>query len=224
MKRLLGIAFCLAFPLSAQASTPVNILNADFEVGAVYDPGDGVGTGHANMPAPWTSPSPGDGGVSGDTWSHLGGSRGLHPTVFGVFPASMLAVNGDRWAGAWDFEYISQPLATSLVAGVEYSVFANVHASNYGPGGSVEVSFGTSVSDRTLVAGVLPGTTTIADGWQAKTLVFTATPAMATATWFHFRPINTISGDNVYMAVDVIPAPGTAVLVAIATMTLRRRR
>lgn len=222
--RLIGVAFIAAAAGAASAATPVPLVNADFENGSVFDPGD-FGYGHANLPAPWSSPSPGNGFVSGDTWSVLGGTRGLLPTVNGVFDAGMTAANGDRWAGAWNFEYISQPLSAELVEGEEYSVFANVHASNYGPGGSIEISFGTSVSDRSVVAGVLPGTTTLADGWQAKTLTFTVTAEMAAATWFHFRPINTIDGRDVYMAVDVIPAPASVgVLMAGCGVLARRRR
>jgi hypothetical protein len=222
--RLIGVALVAASAGLASAATPVPLENADFEVGAVFDPGD-FGYGHANLPAPWSSPSPGNGFVSGDTWSHLGGTRGLLPNVNGVFDPSMTAANGDRWAGAWNFEYISQPLSAALVEGEEYSVFANVHASNYGPGGSIEISFGTSVGDRTLVAGVLPGTTTLADGWQAKTLTFTVTAEMAAATWFHFRPINTIDSSDVYMAVDVIPAPASVGVVVMGVgLVVRRRR
>ncbi len=207
---------------SASAQTAIQLTNSDFEVGTVIDP-DGVGIGHANLPFPWTSPAPGDGGISGDTWSHLGAPRGLFPTVNGVFPATMLAYGGDRWAGGWNFEYISQPVTQSIVAGEDYFIIAGIHASNIGPGGSVEVSFGNSVSDRSFVAGVFPGFVTLADGWQTLRLDFTATQDMATATWFHFRSYNP-AGAPVYMAVDSIPAPSGAALLGLGMIAAARRR
>lgn len=225
--KLIACVGAVAFLAASSGATPTPIqpLNGSFESGPVFDY-DGFGfNGHANLPAPWTSPTPGDGNVSGDTWSHLGNPRGLTPTFAGVFDDTMTAYDGDRWAGAWDFEYISQPMSWGivLVPGQEYSVSAAVHASFYGAGGSVEISFGTSVSDRSMVAGVLPGITTLADGWQVKTLTFTATPEMATATWFHFRPW-TADGSNAYLAIDSIPAPGTLALLLTGSLAARRRR
>ena len=111
---------CLASVASFVASasgvvTPIVPVNGSFENGPVFDL-DGMGVnGHANLPAPWTSPMPGDGFVSGDTWSHLGHPRGLAPTFAGVFNPGMTAYDGDRWAGGWDFEYISQPMNWGIV-------------------------------------------------------------------------------------------------------------
>jgi len=206
---------------TAVAAVPLQIANPSFEFGSVYQI-DALGYGHGNLPDPWTSPSPGSPTISGDTWSHLGGTTGLLPTANNVFPADMVAYHGVRWAGGWNFEYISQPLQSGLVAGLEYVIEAAVHASNIG-GGTIEVSFGTSVSDRSIVAGVFPGSTTLADGWQLKTLTFVATPEMADASWFHFRAYS-FTGANTYMAVDTIPAPCTAAVLGLAWCVTTRRR
>jgi len=218
-------AFVAAAALTAAApafADNLNLLNSDFEVGVVIDP-DGVGIGHANLPFPWTSPAPGDGQVSGDTWSHLGAPRGLFPTVNGVFPGSMLAYNGDRWAGGWSFEFISQELTTSLVEGNTYTLFAAIHASNLGSGGSVEVSFGNSVADRSIIAGVFPGTVTLADGWQLRRLDFVASQPMSQATWFHYRSFSP-TGEQIYMAVDSIPAPSVGATLALGAFAAFARR
>lgn len=222
MNRTLAIAVPLCCQSVALAAT-IPLQNGSFETGSLTDWNDGVGIGHAALPGAWTSPSPGNSNVSGDTWSHLGGARGLFPTTVGVFPEGMTAHDGDRWAGGWSFEYISQPLLSALVAGETYTITAAVHASHYGSGGSVEISFGNSVSDRSIVAGVLAGVTTLSDGWQVKSLTFQATEEMAAASWFHFRPFS-FTGEDIYMAVDAIPAPSCGALVALASLAVARRR
>jgi hypothetical protein len=221
MIRMIAIGLGCAASTAA-AAVPLQVANPSFESGAIYEVDD-LGFGHANLPEPWTSPTPGDPFISGDTWSQLGGTRGLLPTANNVFPQSMVAYHGNRWAGGWSFEYISQPLQSGLVAGSEYTIEAAVHASNLGSG-TIEISFGTSASDRSILGGVFPGVTTLADGWQLKSLTFVATPEMAGASWFHFRAYS-FTGATTYMAVDTIPAPCTAAILGLACCwTTARRR
>lgn len=179
-----AILITLFVPCVAAGAVSIPIPNGDFEAGDVFESpiGYGYGFGEANMPAPWSSPDPFNPQVSGDTWSHLGAPRGMPPTTIGVFWPSTRAFSGDRWLGAWDFEYIAAPLSIALVPGEEYSISAAIIASNLGHGGTFEVAFGNSVSDRSMVAGVFPGVTVPGEDWVYRTLTFTATPAMASAS------------------------------------------
>lgn len=224
--RSLATSMALA---AAACTMPVHragaqILNGGFESGVVPAFGSGY------VPAPWTSTAPGNIVVSFDTWASSGGN-GLPPSVAGLF-TGVVAAQGQRWAGGFNFENMYQQMAFTLTPGQQYTVSALVHAPNSNVGwvsGGWRFGLGASGSSTPLIVATFAPTVTWNQGWVMQSATFTA-PSNAASLQYFFPQVYKTGLTSTYMAIDdirIAPVPGPgplALLAAGGALCVRRRR
>lgn len=200
------------------------ILNGGFESGFVPAFGSGF------TPAPWTSTAPGNIVVAFDTWASSGGN-GLPPSVAGLF-TGVVAAQGQRWAGGFNFENMYQQMAFTLTPGQQYTVSALVHAPNINNGyvsGGWRFGLGASGSSTPLIVATFAPTVTWNQGWVMQSATFTA-PGNAASLQYFFPQVYKTGLTSTYMAIDdirITPVPGPgplALLAAGGPLCVRRRR
>lgn len=200
------------------------ILNGGFENGFVPAFGSGF------TPAPWTSTAPGNIVVAFDTWASSGGN-GLPPSVAGLF-TGVVAAQGKRWAGGFNFENMYQQMAFALTPGQQYTVSALVHAPNINNGyvsGGWRFGLGASGSSTPTIVATFAPTVTWSQGWVLQSATFTA-PSNAASLQYFFPQVYKTGATSTYMAIDDIritpvPAAGPiALLGAGGVLCVRRRR
>lgn len=199
------------------------ILNGGFEAGFV------TASGQAQLPAPWTSSAPGNIFVSFDTWANPGGN-GINPNFAGVF-TGVIAAQGKRWAGGWNFENMHQLMAFTLTPGQQYTISALVHAPNasfgYVAGGWRFRLGATSTSPSALIATFAP-TVTWSAGWVLQSATFTA-PSNAASLQYFFPEVYKTGTLNTYMGIDdiritPIPGAGPLALLGLGAFSCAARR
>ena len=99
------------------------VVNGGFELGP---PLGGTPVGHGDLPTPWTSSAPLNFLISYDTWENTG-TTGVPPNFASLF-TGVVAPEGVRWAGGFDFEELGQLLQTPLTPGQEYTFSAYVRS------------------------------------------------------------------------------------------------
>lgn len=220
MNRMLAsVGITLSFAGLAQGQ----LTNTGFDTGFV------LANGQAHVPAPWTSSGPGNAFVSFDTFDDSG-SNGLAPGFAGLFPG-VTAQSGNRWAGGWHFENMSQLMGSTLIPGGVYAVSAWVHAPNapigYVPGGW-RFGLGANPSSSPTIVATFPATVTWGQGWVFQSATFIA-PSNAGALPYFFPQCYQTGTLNTYMAIDsidlrLVPAPGAMTLAGLAGVAALRRK
>lgn len=217
-----AITSAIALSLFAAAAQG-QILNGDFETGFVNN------NGHGYTPAPWTSQFPGNTFQSFDTWDSSS-TNGLPPGFNTVF-TGVVAAQGNRWAGGWNFEEMYQQMGFALTPNQQYTISALVHAGNpalnFGPGGWEFGLDSAPTATPTIVAQFAP-TVTWSQGWVLQSATFTA-PSNAGSLLYFFPRVYPTGGANTYMGIDdiqirVVPSPGSLALLGLSGMLLKRRR
>ncbi len=215
----------IAGSMGVATFSSAQILNGGFETGFV------TASGSAQLPTPWTSTAPGNIFVSFDTWAS-GGGNGLPPWFAGVF-TGVVAAQGKRWAGGWNFENMHQQMAFTLTPGQQYTISALVHAPNapfgYVAGGWRFKLGPTGAAGTTTIATFAP-TVTWSMGWVLQSATFTA-PANAGSLQYFFPEVYKTGNLNTYMGIDdirITPVPGAGPLALLglggAACVSRRRR
>ena len=189
------------------------VINGGFELGA---PLGGSPVGHGDLPTPWTSSAPLNFLVSYDTYENTG-TTGMPPNTAGFFPG-VVAPEGIRWSGGFDFEELGQQLQTTLTPGQEYTFSAFVRSSN-GDVGSFEIWLGTGVNTFTTQLAILPPNNGFANGWELQSAKFIAPANAATTPWLLFESYTILNGT--YIGIDDVrlvatPEPATIVLWCLA--------
>lgn len=209
--------------LIAETSSGANLLvNGSFENGNV------LGGGQAHTPAPWTSTAPGNPFINWDTWENTG-TTGLPPNFAGLFTGAT-APAGVRWAGGFNFEEMGQPLSSTLTPGQQYTLSAFVRPSNPHPPASFEFYIGTGPGSPVTLLTTFPMVP--AGSWTPQSATFTAPLNSGANPWFIMKsysfaadgtPQTVYVGiDDVYL--DVVPTPGSGVILGAAGALLLRRR
>lgn len=204
-----GVAVC------SSAFSQNLIANASFEMNS-------GGTGQGLLPTGWTSLN-----SSPDTYTN-NGSFGLAPTGFGNF-TGVTAQDGIAWVAGSSGppESFGQVLATSLIAGQEYTISGWLHQavrSDLNNPGGYQVRLITSTSN--VLLGTLGDTTSPTAGWVQKSFSFFA-PTTTGAQTLAFVPYAAASGtaypglDNLQL--EAVPEPATMLLAAAGLGLLTRR-
>jgi len=209
--------------LAAAAGASGQIVNGNFDTGFVALGGSGT------SPAPWTSTAPGNSSVAFDTWDDTG-ANGLVPTFAAVFPG-VTAQSGSRWAGGWDYENMSEPMAFTLTPGQQYTVSAWVHAPNPNifTAGGWQFGLGANQFATPVTVALFPATVTWNMGWVLQSATFTA-PSNAGALPYFFPQVYSSSpAASSYMGIDGVdirptPTPGTTALLGLSGLIFSRRR
>ncbi len=210
--------------LLAAAGASAQVVNGNFDTGFV------LASGQAYTPAPWTSTAPGNSSIAFDTWDDTG-SNGLLPNFASVF-TGVTAQSGTRWAGGWNFENMSEPMAFTLTPGQQYTVSAWSHAANAPFGyisGGWSFGLGANQFATPSVIAIFP-TVTWASGWVFQSATFIAPSNAATLPYLFPICYSSSTTVNCYMGIDGVdiratPTPGSAALLGLsALVTVRRRR
>lgn len=205
------------------AAAQGQILNGNFESGFVPS------SGHGEVPAPWSSSAPGNTFVSCDTWDSSG-ANGLPPSFNNVF-TGVVAAEGNRWAGGWNFEDMHQLMGFALTPNQQYTISALVHVGNaaipFGPAGW-EFGLGATSSSTPLIVAQFAPTVTWSQGWVLQSATFTA-PSNAGSLQYFFPRVYPVGGANSYMGIDdiqihAVPTPGSLALLGVGGLLLRRTR
>jgi hypothetical protein len=202
----------------ATSSVRANLLlNGGFEIGTVA----GSPTGHGDLPTFWTSSAPLNFLVSYDTYENTG-TTGMPPNTAAFFPG-VVAPEGIRWVGGFDFEECSQLLQNPLTPGQEYTFSAYVRSSN-GNVGSFEIWLGTGVNTYTTQVATLPPNNGFINGWEFQSAKFIAPANAATTPWLLLESYGT-EFSGTYMAIDDVrliatPEPSAITLLSLAVLGL----
>ncbi|MEX2171947.1 MAG: hypothetical protein WD851_21685 [Pirellulales bacterium] len=222
MNRFRALPLCVSFGLISSVVTVDSaranlVINGGFELGA---PLGGSPAGHGDLPSPWTSSAPLNFLISYDTWENTG-TTGIPPNTAALY-TGVVAPEGVRWAGGFDFEEMGQLLQSPLTPGQEYTFSAFVRSS-HGREGSFEIWLGTSVNTYTTQVAILPPNTGFVDGWELQTAIFIAPANVASTPWLTFKSYQSDPefGNGTYMGIDDVrlvatPEPATIVLWSLA--------